>query len=261
MAAAGIASRRACEELIAAGEVEVNDEPVLTLPVWVDPQRDTIRVSGRPLPKPERNVYLMMHKPRHTLCTVDDPGGRKTVLDLIEYPGDPRLYPVGRLDYDTMGLLLLTNDGELANRLTHPRYEQHKTYRAVVKGRLEEEAAQKLAKGVFLADRKEGTTIGGSRTSGVRIEIVHREPTRTHLDITLREGRNRQVRRMLAAVGCDVKKLTRIRMGPLELKGVALGSWRELTRQEIGALRRAAFGASRKTRSSKRRSGAGGRGR
>src|SRR5690606_13551855 len=144
MADAGVASRRACEELIARGAVEVNGEVVTELPIFVDPREDRILVEGRPLPKRgggDRNIYIMLNKPERTLTTVTDErefggegGGRRTVMDLVDHPARARLFPVGRLDYATRGLVLLTNDGELANKLTHPRYGVHKTYEAVVKG-------------------------------------------------------------------------------------------------------------------------------
>ncbi|MEQ8850870.1 MAG: pseudouridine synthase [Phycisphaerales bacterium] len=240
LAAAGVGSRRACERLIEDGAVAVNGAIVTDLPAWVDPESDEITVSGRILPRPERRIYILLYKPRNTVCTVDDPSGRRTVLDIVEHPSGVRLYPVGRLDYDTMGLLLLTNDGPLANQLTHPRFGVSKTYRAIVKGRLEDEDVRRLAKGVHLAERREGRTVGGKRTTGVDLRIVRREPERTIIDITLSEGRNRQVRRMLATVGCNVKKLVRTEMGPLRLKGLRLGEWRELTSGEIRSLRNAA---------------------
>lgn len=240
MAAAGIGSRRLCEDLIEQGRVRVNGHVVNRLPAWVDPQEDEVEVAGHVLPKPERHVYVMLYKPRNTVSTLSDPDGRRTVSDVVQHPSGARLYPVGRLDYDTMGLLLLTNDGELANRLTHPRYGVHKTYRALVRGNLTAEAVAQLERGIFLAERKEGRTVGAERTGGARLELVRSEKDRSVIDITLSEGRNRQVRRMLASVGCLVKKLVRIRMGPIRLRGVALGQWRELTRDELRALREAA---------------------
>ena len=164
-------------------------------------------------------------------------------MDLVDHPAVSRLFPVGRLDYDTVGLLLLTNDGNLANRLTHPRYGVAKTYRAVVKGMLEQEQIERLEKGIYLAERREGRTVGATRTAHVGLTIAKRDRERTILEITLSEGRNRQVRRMLASVGCPVKKLERIAMGPLKLKGLQRGAWRELTRDEVQSIRRAARGA------------------
>jgi len=247
LADAGIASRRSSEELVRLGRVEVNGKLVQELPCFVDPERDRIEVDGKAIPKPERHIYILLNKPSRVLSTVmDEPGSdRRTVLDMVDHPSKARLFPVGRLDYDTVGLMLLTNDGELANRLTHPRYGVHKTYRALVKGRLNDDDAKQIEKGIFLAERREGQTQGATRTAHVSIKIAKRDRDRTTLEIALREGRNRQVRRLLARVGCPVKKLERISMGPLKLKGLARGEWRELTRTELGALRTAGGGQSR----------------
>ncbi|HVZ93436.1 MAG TPA: pseudouridine synthase [Phycisphaerales bacterium] len=244
LAELGVASRRTCEELIASGRVRVNGEVARRSPVLVDVDRDRVEIDGEVvhLKSKERHVYVMLYKPRHTVTTLSDPDGRRTVTELVRHPSGARLFPVGRLDYDTMGLLLLTNDGELANKLTHPRHGVHKTYRAIVKNSLTPADVTELEKGIYLVERKQGRSEGASRTSPVKLEIVSREPTRTVLDITLQEGRNRQVRRMFANVNCPVKKLVRISMGPLRLKGVKLGEWRELTTTELRLLRAAADG-------------------
>lgn len=264
MASAGIGSRRACEALIEEGRVSVNDRVVRRLPAMVTPGVDRITIDGEPLerymPRSVRQaygrsretrshplVYVMLYKPGATLTTMDDPDQRRTVSDLVRHPSGIRLFPIGRLDYDTLGLLILTNDGELTNRLTHPRYEIHKTYRAVVKGAISPEQIEKLRAGTYLSDRRGGRTVGASRTKGVDLTIVRTEPQRTILDITLKEGRNRQVRRMLADVGCPVRKLVRIAMGPLLLKGVKAGEWRDLTSREVKLLRDAAFGVGPKS--------------
>lgn len=244
LADAGIASRRSSELLIREGRVAVNGRVVTTLPVMVDPATDEIAVDGRVIPAAERHIYIMLNKPGRTLSTViDEPGAaRRTVLDLVDHPSAARLYPVGRLDFETLGLVLLTNDGELANRLTHPRFGVEKTYHAVVRGSLDDSSVADLQKGIYLAERREGRTVGAVRASHVDLAIIRRDRDRTTLKVTLKEGRNRQVRRMLAAVGCPVKKLERVAVGPLLLKGVARGAWRELTRHEVGALRRAVRG-------------------
>lgn len=242
LADAGVASRRECEALIQNGHVDVNGTTVTDLPVWVDRAKDTILVDGRPIPKTTKLVYILLNKPARVLTTAkDEPGmDRRTVVELVDHPLAARLFPVGRLDYDTVGLLLLTNDGDLANHLTHPRYGVPKSYRAHVKGRIDPESIEELEQGIYLAERKEGQTRGAARTSKVELQVVHTERDKTVLDITLREGRNRQVRRMLAAVGFPVRKLERTAMGPLKLKGVARGSWRELTNAEVNSLKRAA---------------------
>ena len=245
LAEAGVGSRRRCEDLIEQGAVEVNGRVVTDLPAWVDPAQDRIAVNGRPIRGPERHVYVMLHKPRRTVTTMDDPGGRRTVAEMVQHPSGARLAPVGRLDYDTGGLLLMTNDGTLTNLLTHPKYGVEKVYRVTLKGSLDAEAVERLGAGVYLADRRDGATVGAARTAPVRLKIVRRDRDRTVLDVTLKEGRNRQIRRMFADVGFPVRKLLRTQLGPLRLKGLAVGEWRELTRTELGEVRRAAAAARR----------------
>ncbi len=246
IADAGLASRRASELLIQEGRVRVNGEIVRILPVLVDPHNDRIEVDGRPLPKSERHLYIMLNKPTRTISSArDEPGAvRRTVLDLVDHPSRARLYPVGRLDFDTTGLVLLTNDGELANRLTHPRFGVEKTYHVVVKGLLDDQAVNDLERGIYIAERREGRSVGGSRASHVGLTIIRRDRERTILELTLKEGRNRQVRRMLAAVGAPVKKLERVAIGPVQLRKLARGEWRELTAGELGALKKACRGPS-----------------
>lgn len=242
LADAGVAARRLCEELILAGDVEVNGSIVDYLPAFADPERDRITVQGRPIRPPARKIYVLLNKPPRTVCTTaDEPEmGRRTVTDLVDHPGADRLYPVGRLDYDTTGLLILTNDGDLANKLTHPRFGIEKTYHALVKGRLSDQDAAQIAEGVYLAERKAGKAAGSARTARVEVTIFKRDEGRTILELRLREGRNIQVRRLLTAVGCPVKKLERVGMGPIVLKGLPVGAWREMTKAEVDGLRRAA---------------------
>lgn len=258
LAGAGVASRRACEELIEEGQVTVNGKVVDSLPAWVDPTADRIVVGNRVVGSPRRNVYVMLFKPRGTVSTNRDPEGRTRAIDLVAHPERPRLFPVGRLDVDSSGLLLLTNDGEFANRLTHPRYGVHKGYEVTVSGRLEERDIARLEKGVFLPGRDR---TGGKRTSRSRLSIIKRDRDRTLLYMELREGRNRQIRRILARLGYPVKKLRRVRMGPLSLKGLSPGQWRELSAGELSVLRRAAYRVrdqvqEEKPRSRTRRAGA-----
>jgi pseudouridine synthase len=237
----GVGSRRRCEELIEAGEVRVNGEIVASLPAWVDPLQDRIEVEGRPLRSTStKPVVIMLHKPRGTVCTNSDPEGRTRAIDLVRMPGNPRLYPVGRLDMDSSGLLLLTNDGGLANLLTHPRFEVHKTYEVLVDGRLEEEDVRRLEEGVFLPERRKAGASGGRRAAGSRLTLIRRDRERTLLSMELGEGRNRQVRRMLLRVGHPVRRLKRVKLGPLELKGLAVGEWKILRSSEVKALRSAA---------------------
>lgn len=241
MAESGVGSRRSCEELIEQGLVRVNGHLVSTLPAWVDPGKDHITVDGRKIKTHETHVYIMLFKPRGFVTTTDDPEGRPHVLNLVEHPSKARLYPVGRLDMDSSGLLLLTNDGEMANRLTHPSHEVHKTYEVVVSGALDEQDVRKLESGIFLNEKRVSRgERPGVRTSPSRLRLKKRDRDRTLLTMELKEGRNRQIRRMMAKFGHNVKKLRRVQMGPLKLRGLQPGQWRELTHAELSALRRAA---------------------
>ena len=241
LAEAGVGSRRACEELIEEGRVRVNGHLVAALPAWVDPINDHITVDGRHVKTREPHVYIMLFKPRGVVSTNSDPEGRPRAIEFVEHPSKARLYPVGRLDMDSSGLLLFTNDGELANRLTHPRHEVHKIYEVLVSGALEEDDVRKLEAGIFLNERH--TSKGkrtGVKTSPSRLRLKKRDRDRTLLAMELGEGRNRQIRRMMARLGHQVKKLRRVQMGPLKLRGLQPGQWRELTPDELKSLRRAA---------------------
>lgn len=341
MADAGVAARRVCEALIRDGHVSINGKLVTDLPIFVDPVEDRIVVNGKALPRAirrgghdghiGRRLYIMLNKPPRTVSTTADEEGlaRRTVTDLVKHPSGARLYPVGRLDFETTGLILLTNDGELANRLSHPKFGIAKTYEVVVKGRLEDheigQLEDQLNKFQRRARRKldpsrdlgrvvsagnplarmpknnlgqpalgvapvpasapgsehslppesasgenaaggDGAELGsgadavasGADVAGVRLglsrreraaptaqravelRIVTRGPDRTVLEVTLYEARNRQVRQMLAAAGLNVKKLTRTAIGPVKLRELAVGAWRELDRDELKALRRSA---------------------
>lgn len=247
MADAGIASRRDCEQMIEDGLVEVNGRIVTELPVWVDLAEDTIFVDGKKLKKPSKNVYIMFNKPARTVTTTRDEEGalRRIVTDFVDHPLAPRLFPVGRLDFDSVGLLLLTNDGDLAHALTHPRYGLPKAYRVHVRGALLDDDIERLREGLFLADRKSGKTVGASRTGEVTVELINRNRDSTVFEMTLHEGRNRQIRRMLAHVDHPVKRLERIAIGPLRMKGVQRGHWRELTLPELHSLQKAVKRASK----------------
>ena len=238
LAEADVGSRRACEELIEQGEVTVNGQMVATLPAWVDPQHDHIKVQGKRIRPAASPVYVMLFKPRGVVCTNADPQGRRRAIDLVTHPSRARLYPVGRLDIDSSGLLLLTNDGELANRLTHPRYHLAKLYEITVRGSLDEAALKRLERGLFLHNPKRQE---GSRTVRSRLRLIKRDRDRTRLLIELREGRNRQVRRMMLQVGYPVHRLRRVQVGPLKLKGLRPGEWRELSSIELASLKRAAY--------------------
>lgn len=231
---AGVASRRASEELITQGRVEVNGQTVRTLGSKADPATDTIKVDGRRLKFDIRTRYILLYKPKGVVTTRRDPEGRPTVVELLRGVRD-YVYPVGRLDYDSEGVLLLTSDGDLAAKLTHPRHAVERVYEAVVAGEPSDEALDKLRRGVFL---------DGERTSPAEVRRAGRAGSGrqdlTRLTITLREGRNRQVRRMCASIGHPVRTLTRVRMGPITLGDLRPGQWRDLSEREIRLLRAAA---------------------
>ena len=226
IAASGLMSRRAAEELIAAGKVRVNGT-VAALGDKADAARDRITVNGKSLAPPEEKVYIMLNKPRGYVTTLSDEKGRRTVAELVSELG-LRLYPVGRLDMNSEGLLIMTNDGELADRLMHPRGGAEKCYRTTVSGENIPAAAEKL---------KESMLIDGYRTRGARVEIERLTDAGGVLLITIGEGRNRQVRKMCEQVGLRVTRLCRISEGGLKLGELKSGQWRELTRAEIARLK------------------------
>lgn len=225
LAQAGVASRRASEELIAEGRVEVNGKIVNEQGLRVNPDRDVIRVDGSRIPPPRRHLYLALNKPRGVVSTMDDPQGRPNLQQYV--PRHQRLFHVGRLDTDTAGLLILTNDGEFANKLTHPRHEVPKTYLVEVEGLLDNKTLRRLEKGVTLED-------GPIKTD--KLKLVQRASSRSLVQITLHSGRNRIVRRMMDAVGYPVRQLSRISVGPVKLGQLQAGQTRELTQTELGAL-------------------------
>lgn len=227
LAAAGIGSRRACEELIAAGRVAVDGE-VVSLGAKADPTENVVTLDGERIHTNPQLVYFLLNKPPGVVTTVADPQGRPTVMDLV--PANPRVYPVGRLDRETEGLLLLTNDGELANRLAHPRYEVEKTYVAQIRGAPRKRALRELLDGVELED-------GVARARSVR--ELGSAGDRTLLEVVLAEGRKREVRRMLAAVGIPLDRLARVKLGPLPLGDIAPGKFRPLNSAEVRELYKA----------------------
>ncbi|MDF9715223.1 rRNA pseudouridine synthase [Nocardioides sp. ChNu-153] len=230
LAQSGVASRRRCEELMLDGLVEVDGEVVTRLGTKVDPRTAVIRVDGERLPPISDHVYLVLNKPRGVVSTMSDPEGRRTLSDLVADRPE-RLFHVGRLDTDTSGLILLTNDGDFAQRMAHPSYEVDKTYVAEVDGDVSRETLTRLRDGVELED-------GPVTLTGVR--LVERGAGgargRSIVELVLHEGRNRIVRRLLDEVGHPVRRLTRTRIGPVDLRGMRNGELRELTREELGAL-------------------------
>jgi 23S rRNA pseudouridine2605 synthase len=225
LAAAGYGSRRACEKFIQAGRVRVNGE-IVTLGAKADPSKDKVTLDDN-LVESEKHIYVMLNKPRGVVSSLNPQGDRKTVRDLVPVRG--RIYPVGRLDADSEGLVLLTNDGELTNRLTHPKYGHSKEYEVLVNGYPKEEQLKTWRRGVVL---------DGEWTSSSKVKLIRKGASGTWLNVIMREGKKHQIRRTAQAVGLHVKKLIRIRIGSLRLGNLKLGEWRELNRSEIEALMR-----------------------
>ncbi len=226
LAQSGVASRRKCEELMLAGEVEVDGEVVTRLGTKVDPARAVIRVSGRRLPPVSEHVYLVLNKPLGVTSTMSDPHAERTLSDLLRDRPE-RLFHVGRLDTDTDGLLLLTNDGDFAQKMAHPSYEVEKTYVAEVDGKVSRATLQRLTDGVTLDD-------GPVQVRSVRVRSTH--GTRSIVELVIHEGRNRIVRRLLDHVGHPVRRLSRTQFGPVRLQGLKVGETRELDERELGTL-------------------------
>lgn len=233
LAYAGIVSRRHAEELIASGRVQVNGVTVTIQGTRIHPDTDSVLVDGKPVQASSKHVYLLLHKPIGYVSTVYDPQGRPTVLDLL--PAELRalrVYPAGRLDIDTSGLLLLTNDGDFTLRLTHPRYSMQKHYHALVKGYPSESSLQALRSGVTIVEDQGRNHI----TAPADVRVLKREGSDCWLALTIHEGRKRQVRRMLTAVGHPVLELLRVGIGPLLLRDLPAGKWRYLTEDEVHTL-------------------------
>jgi 23S rRNA pseudouridine2605 synthase len=226
LASSGVASRRKCEELMLAGEVEVDGEVVTRLGTKVDPHTAVIRVEGKRLPPASAHVYLALNKPRGVVSTMSDPQGRRTLTDLLADRSE-RLFHVGRLDTDTEGLLLLTNDGDFAQRVAHPSYELEKTYVAEVAGVPDRAAMKRLRDGVQLDD-------GPVEVHSAK--VLSKAKDRAIVELVIHEGRNRIVRRLFDEIGHPVRKLTRTAIGPVRLHGIKSGAARDLTRDELGAL-------------------------
>ena len=224
LAHAGFGSRRSCEEMILAGEVMVDGKPVEELGVKVDPAKQKIVCQGRPV-QAEAPIVIAVNKPRGYVSTTRDEHGRKKVTDLV--PFKMRLYPAGRLDADSQGLIILTNDGGLCDRLTHPRYGVNKTYHVVVRGYLKGEVMDRIRKGVWLSEGK---------TSPAKLRMIQRNRDRTVVEVTLSEGRNREVRRIFARFGLKVRRLKRIRVGGFSLGRLKEGEWRQLVPRDLAKI-------------------------
>jgi len=235
LAHAGIASRRKAEEMIQQGRVTVNGRVVTQLGTKVSPARDDIRVDGGRLKMAPSHVYVVLNKPAGVLSVMDDERGRRSLSDLVPLP--MRLYPVGRLDVNSEGLILLTDDGELANLLTHPRYEHEKEYRVIVSGHPTDKTLEAWRRGVILSLPSEGGALRqGQRTAPARVTVIRTEKDTTVLRIVMHEGRKRQIREVASLLGHPVRTLVRVRIGPLHLGALGSGQWRDLAEQEIRAL-------------------------
>lgn len=231
IARTGLASRRKAERWIAEGKVTVNGEVVTSLGSRADPARDRIAIDGRLLPRSEQRCYFLFHKPSAVITSMDDPEGRSHLGEWMKVRGVPRgVFPVGRLDYYSSGLLLLTNDGELAHRLTHPRYEIAKVYHVKVEGRPAESELDKLRRGIRLED---------GMAAPARVKCLRASKKKSWLEVEIHEGRYREVRRMFEELGYRVEKLARIRFGPLKLAALKPGEFRSLSALELDRLRAA----------------------
>jgi 23S rRNA pseudouridine2605 synthase len=224
---AGVASRRRSDELILAGDIQVNGKTVRRLGVVIDEENDIVLYRGEPVTLKEELVYVVLNKPKEVISTVKDDFQRQTVVGLVSFP--ERIYPVGRLDYDTTGALLMTNDGELTNRLLHPGYKMLKVYRALI---------DRVMRPIDLHHFKQGVELDGQKTLPCKIEELRKIDNQSYLEIELREGRNRQIRRMFEALGYTVEELERISFAGITTRGLKTGEWRFLTDQEISKLKK-----------------------
>jgi 23S rRNA pseudouridine2605 synthase len=230
LAKAGHGSRRACEQFIQAGRVRVNGQ-VAKLGQKADPAKDKVTLDGKPIDTKVEQVYIALHKPRNVLSTASPESGdnRKTLCDLVDVP--ERIYPVGRLDFDSEGLILMTNDGDLANRLTHPRYQHEKEYKVLLAKRPDDKQLQTWARGVVLED--------GHRTAPAKVSFLSTAGKGAWIRVVMGEGRKRQIREIGSLLGLPVVRILRVRVGTLRLGKLKRGQWRYLSKQEITELRRA----------------------
>lgn len=221
----GVASRRKCDSMIEAGLVAVNGKVVTTLGLQINEKRDKVKVEGKEVKLPSSFVYIKLNKPKGYACTAKDERGRKTIYDLVA--SEERLFSVGRLDYDTEGLIILTNDGDFANKLMHPAFEVEKEYRVSVEGELKESELAVLRKGVV---------VNGKRMPEARVKLIEFANGISKVSVVITQGQNRQVRRMFEAIGREVKLLNRVRIGSVKLGGLSRGEYKDLTTAELNAL-------------------------
>ena len=229
IAASGLCSRRAAEEYVLSGKVKVNNKTITDLATDVDETNDTVTIDGRKIAPVSRKIYILFYKPKGCISSLKDEKGRKTIMDYLKDFESKKIFPVGRLDYDTEGLLLLTNDGELSNKLTQPINEIPKTYVAKIEGEIAESDLASLRKGV---------TVDGIKLKRCKIKVLEKEEKFTRLEITIYEGKNREIHKMFEAVGKNVCFLKRIKIGDLKLGGLGRGAYRYLTDKEVDYLNR-----------------------
>lgn len=227
MASCGVGSRRKCEEIILQGRVSVNSERIKELGTKVTPERDKVYLDGKLITPEENKLYILLNKPKGYICTVQDEKGRKTILDLVHVK--ERIYPIGRLDKDSSGIIILTNDGEIYNKIIHPSKEKVKTYRVLVDGVIDETHIKKF---------KEGIDIGGYITAPAILDVVKVYKNSTEILIKIHEGKNRQIRRMCESIGHRVLELDRISIGDIKKGDLKQGNWRNLTDQEVKYLKK-----------------------
>lgn len=221
----GVASRRKCDELISQGKVFVNGKVVSELGLQINEKKDKVTVEGKQIKLPSSFVYIKLNKPKGYACTAHDEKGRKTIYELIDT--DERLFSIGRLDYDTEGLILLTNDGDFANKVAHPKYAIEKEYRVTIEGQIKESELAVLRKGVV---------IDGERMPSAKVEFLSADDKFTKLSVVIDEGQNRQIRRMFEAIGRSIRLLKRVRIGRVRLGGLKRGDYRDLTEDELNSL-------------------------
>lgn len=221
----GVASRRKCDELISQGKVFVNGKVVSELGLQINEKKDKVMVEGKQIKLPSSFVYIKLNKPKGYACTAHDEKGRKTIYELIDT--DERLFSIGRLDYDTEGLILLTNDGDFANKVAHPKYAIEKEYRVTVEGQIKESELAVLRKGVV---------VDGERMPSAKVEFLSADDKFTKLSVVIDEGQNRQIRRMFEAIGKSIRLLKRVRIGQVRLGGLKRGDYRDLTEDELNSL-------------------------
>ena len=221
----GVASRRKCDEIIASGKVTVNGKVVTEIGSQINEKKDKVMVEGKAVCLPSSFVYIKLNKPKGYACTASDEKGRKTIYDLVDC--EERLFSIGRLDYNTEGLIILTNDGDFANKVSHPRYDVEKEYRVTIEGKIKESELAVLRKGVV---------VDGQKMPPAKVKLLSQDDNVSKISVVINEGQNRQVRRMFEAIGREIKLLKRVRIGSVRLGGLSRGQWRDLTEDELNLL-------------------------